>query len=275
MNKTDERFVATVWRHYDTFGRHDLPWRIDTSPYAVLVSELMLQQTQVDRVVPKYLAFMAKFPTLEALAKAPLSAVIVSWQGLGYNRRAKYLHDCAKAIVTDHAGVWPDTVESLRALPGVGPYTASALLNFAFLKPVPLIETNVRTVYLHHYFKTATAVPDSELWPIITRTLSTDWPRQWHYALMDYGSHLKRTVGNPSRRSRHHTTQSRFVGSRRQVRGAILDVARQKGKLSAVKIKNELSHLKQASREVILEELQSLKNEGLLTKTGHYWQLPS
>ncbi|WP_322495275.1 A/G-specific adenine glycosylase [Chloroflexus sp.] len=124
----------------------DLPWRRTRDPYAIMVAEVMLQQTQVDRVLPKYQAFVAAFPTIEALAAAPTAEVIRLWAGLGYNRRAVNLQRAAQAIVTRHGGRVPDSVAALRALPGIGPYTAGAIACFAFEHDVAFLDTNIRRV---------------------------------------------------------------------------------------------------------------------------------
>ncbi len=202
--------------------RRDLPWRRTRDPYRVLVSEVMLQQTQVTRVIDKYAEFLSAFPTVETLAAAPLADVLRVWSGLGYNRRARALKSAAETIVEDHAGRVPDTLEGLVALPGLGHATAAQVLAFAFDIAVPFIETNIRAVYLHHFFPGESDVPDAEILPIVAATLDTDDPREWYYALMDYGTWLKKTVPNPSRASRHHAPQSRFEGSPRQARGAVL-----------------------------------------------------
>jgi A/G-specific adenine glycosylase len=202
--------------------RRDLPWRRTTDPYEVLVSEVMLQQTQVARVEPKYAEFLAAFPDLEALAAAPLAAVLDAWSGLGYNRRALNLKRLAETVLTEHGGRLPEDPALLATLPGIGSATASAVATYAFGKFAPFIETNVRAVLLHHFFADAEGVPDSELRPLAEATWDREDPREWGYALMDYGTHLKRTVPNPSRRSRHHTRQSRFEGSDRQARAAFL-----------------------------------------------------
>ena len=152
MNKKEREFVARVWEYYKAHGRHDLPWRKTTDPYKILVSELMLQQTQVDRVLLKYKAFLKLFPTARRLAAAPLGDVLRAWQGLGYNRRAKFLHQAAQYVTNELKGRWPKDEAGLLALPGVGPYTARAVLAFAYNEPVVLIETNVRQVFLHHLF---------------------------------------------------------------------------------------------------------------------------
>ena len=128
----------------------DMPWRQDTRPYYVLVSELMLQQTQVDRVIPKFLAFITQFPDEKVLAGALLADVLKQWQGLGYNRRAKFLYESAKAVVV--LGAFPDDEAGLLKLPGVGKNTAGAILAYAYNQPGLFIETNIRAVYIHHFF---------------------------------------------------------------------------------------------------------------------------
>jgi A/G-specific adenine glycosylase len=180
----------------------------------------MLQQTQVHRVVPKFLEFISLFPDFPALAKAPLSEVLIAWQGLGYNRRAKYLHELAKAVVT--RGGLPDTQDELVKLPGIGKNTSGAILAYAFDQPVVYIETNIRTVYLHHFFADRFDVDDKELLPIIERTLDRDEPRAWYSALMDYGTFLKKQGLGRLDASKHYKKQSKFEGSVRQMRGAIL-----------------------------------------------------
>jgi A/G-specific adenine glycosylase len=195
----DTRFRAAVWDFYTLHGRHTLPWRQTTDPYHIVVSEMMLQQTQVARVIPKYVQFLKLFPTVRRLADAPLGEVLTAWQGLGYNRRAKFLKQTAEIIVYENNGVWPVTFEALRTLPGIGTYTAGAIMNFSYNTLVPLIETNIRTVYLHHFFKHATAVTDDAIMVHVKRTCDTHAPREWHWALMDYGAHLKMTVGNTNR----------------------------------------------------------------------------
>lgn len=201
----------------------------------------MLQQTQVDRVIPKYEAFIQQFPTAEKLARAQLSDVLKLWQGLGYNRRAKYLREAAQ--------LWGTT--ALEDLPGVGPYTANAIRVFAYNEPRTLIETNVRAVYLHHLFPKQRSVPDARIVPFIRVPRGVE-PREWYAALMDYGSHLKKTVPNPSRRSRHHLRQKPFKGSDREIRGAILRAALNGSRVTGF------------TKERVRALTQALKAEGLL-----------
>jgi A/G-specific adenine glycosylase len=173
----------------------------------------MLQQTQVDRVIPKYKSFLKKFPNSKALGQAPLAEVLKEWQGLGYNRRAKYLWEAAKQMKGKYV---------LEDLPGVGPYTANAVRVFAYNEPRVLIETNIRAVFLHHMFPKSKKVTDARLLLFIAAAVPPAKAREWYSALMDYGSYLKSITPNPSRRSKHHTKQSKFKGSDREIRGAIL-----------------------------------------------------
>jgi len=227
MNISD--FVRTVWEYYDEHGRHDLPWRqpdADGSfdPYKIMVSEIMLQQTQVSRVIPKYQQFLQQFPTVSALATAPLADVLQAWSGLGYNRRAKFLWQAGQYVQTQCAGVFPQTADELVALPGVGKNTAGAIAAYAYQAPTSFVETNIRTVYIHHFFADHSDVSDAALLPFITQALEQCGrsPREWYWALMDYGTFLKQTVGNVSRQSKMYAKQSVFEGSKRQVRGQVL-----------------------------------------------------
>ena len=224
-----KEFQATVWGYYEQDGRHDLPWREEAavrSPYAIVVSELMLQQTQVGRVIAKYEAWMKRWSAWEVLAQASLAEVLTQWQGLGYNRRAKFLHQLAQVVTREYDGQLPRDESALLRLPGLGPYTVAAVQAFAFNMPCVVIETNIRTVYIHHwwpdYAQSVPKISDTDLRPIVSATLDQERPREWYWALMDYGAWLKKKVGNVNRHSRQYGKQSRFVGSKRQVRGAII-----------------------------------------------------
>ena len=214
-------FRARIRAHYRTHGRI-MPWRETRDPYRILVSEVMLQQTQVERVRAKYAAFLAEFPDVASLAAAPLDRVLARWQGLGYNRRAVALQRCARILVRQHGGRVPEDPAALVALPGIGAATAGAIRAFAFDSPAVFIETNVRRVFIHEFFPGRESVADDELLPLVAAALDRRRPREWYYALMDYGTALSRQVPNPNRRSRKYARQSRFEGSDRQVRGAIL-----------------------------------------------------
>lgn len=267
----DTSFTSEVWEYYQAHGRHDLPWRsLDNQgvldPYHVVVSELMLQQTQVSRVVPKYRDLIELYPSFASLAAVPLSSVLIMWNGLGYNRRAKFLWQTAQIIAERYSGKLPDKASSLISLPGIGPNTAGAVLAYAFNRPVTFIETNIRTVFIHHFFPGETKVPDAALEPLIAGTLPEDNPREWYWALMDYGTYIKQTVGNVSRASAHFTKQSTFKGSRRQVRGQVI-------RLLAARphTKSELTTVVQDERlEVVLADLNA---EELIALSGDLYTL--
>jgi A/G-specific adenine glycosylase len=225
----DRSFRARILGFWRRHGRHGLPWRATADPYAILVSEVMLQQTQVPRVINKYQEFLRAFPTFRALARAPRSRLLRVWQGLGYNRRALNLQRCAKEVVGS-GGKLPRTYDELRNLPGIGPYTAGAVLAFAFNLPHAVVETNIRRVYLHHFFPKRRNVPDSAILPLVIRHLSfVISPREWYSALMDYGAHLAAERVNPNRRSRHYSRQPAFRGSLRQLRGRIVRLVLERG----------------------------------------------
>ncbi len=218
---TPAAFRRIVLGHFSRHGRN-LPWRRTHDPYRILVSEVMLQQTQVDRCMQKYREFVRAFPNVHALARASVRDVLAIWSGLGYNRRAMHVHHAAQVIMEKHQGRVPAQLDALDALPGIGRYTAGAVLAFAFNIPAVCIETNIRSVYLHHFFPNRTEVSDQVLAPVVEQTMDKKNPRVWYWALMDYGAMLKKKVINPSRRSKHYTKQSRFQGSLRQARGAVL-----------------------------------------------------
>ena len=265
--------MKTVWEYYTRHGRHDLPWRQSRflRPYPILVSELMLQQTQVQRVQPKFLAFMQRWPSLAQLAAATQGEVLRAWQGLGYNRRARYLHQLAQTLRHSARGRFPRSEDGLRQLPGIGPYTAAAVCAFAYQQPTILIETNVRQVYLQHFFAQADSVTDQAIAEVLQRTIPADQPREWYWALMDYGSYLKRTEGNLVRRSRHYRKQSRFVGSDREIRGAILRaVSTAPNGLTSRELCTQLSPHEQERVKTLCAKL---KQEGLLQHVATRWRL--
>lgn len=258
-------FCRTVWRYYRTHGR-DLPWRRDTRPYYVLVSELMLQQTQVGRVVPKFESFVAEFPNFEVLARAALAEVLRQWLGLGYNRRARFLHAAVRAVVSEHGGALPQERTLLEALPGIGPNTAGAILAYAFNQPAVFIETNIRSVYLHHFFAGEQAVSDKQIAELAGTTLDERHPREWYWALMDYGTFLK-TENNNIARSRHYKKQTKFAGSQRQMRGELM---------------RQLSHHPRNLQELadllpgdlrLEPALQGLLRDGLVEQSGQHFYL--
>lgn len=216
-----EEFQELIWQKGRELYR-SMPWRETDDPYKIMVSELMLQQTQVDRVVPKYNEFVALYPDVYSLATAPLGDVLALWNGLGYNRRAKFLHDSAVKIVSEFDGNVPSNVQDLMSLPGIGPNTAAAIAAYAFNLPVGFIETNIRTVYFQHFFEDAHLVSDDELRRVVSETVDAEHPRQWFWALMDYGSYLKKQGSAQLNKSSHYKKQSALEGSTRQVRGQII-----------------------------------------------------
>jgi A/G-specific adenine glycosylase len=256
-------FQKAVFDRYRANPR-PMPWRETRDPYCILISEIMLQQTQVERVKAKYAEFLAAFPTLSDLAGAPLPHVVRVWQGLGYNRRALALKRCAGEIMERFAGQFPVAIEELESLPGIGPYTARAVAAFAFGTAEALIETNIRTVFIHFFFHNRDKVGDREIMPLVARTLDRADPRTWYYALMDYGMMLKQNHSNPGRRSAHHARQSRFEGSNRQLRSRMLRVVMEQPGITA----EALVELLGAEPEAVKRNLEAMQREGFLGKRG-------
>lgn len=262
MNKKERKFVDTVWTYYKDNGRHTLPWRATRYPYKILVSEIMLQQTQVDRVIFKYKSFLKRFPTVQKLAQADTKSLLLEWQGLGYNRRAVNLKRTAETIVNEYKGKFPTDLETLLKLPGIGKATAGDLLAFAWNKPSIVIETNIRTVFIHHFFKNQEKISDTELIPLIEKTLDKEHPREWYYALMDYGSFLKKQM-NINARSAQYKKQSAFKGSNRELRSTILKLVLEKGRTE-----QEILDLLNSPAPAISKNLIALEKEGLIQKKG-------
>ncbi len=222
----------------------DLPWRRTRDPYGIWLSEVMLQQTQVARVLERWPQWLDRFPDVAALANASTADVLAAWQGMGYNRRALALKAAAEELMRAYDGEFPRETRELCALPGIGPATAQGIRAFAFDLPGVYLETNVRTVMLHHFFPEVSAVLDRELVPLVEATCpeapgasvgleaqvsphatpldALDTPRSWYYAMLDYGAQLKKTIPNPSRRSASYARQSKFEGSRRQKRAELV-----------------------------------------------------
>lgn len=244
-----------------------MPWREDTRPYFVLVSELMLQQTQVERVVPKFEAFIKRFPSEKVLAAASLAEVLGFWSGLGYNRRAKFLHEAAMMIVYELSGVFPSTKETLLKLPGVGNNTAGAILAYAFNQPAIFIETNVRTVYFYHFFPQGDKVDDKEIIPLLEQTLDKQSPRDFYYALMDYGTWLKKQKLGSVVQSKHYKKQPALKGSLREMRGRIIRELVH-GEKSAAELQKQL-----VSDTRFGPALAGLLRDGLLEQKGKSFYL--
>jgi len=264
MNNTE--FQEIVWRVGRELYR-DMPWRESPSPYFVLVSELMLQQTQVARVIPKFQEFIRRFPTLTDLARSSLSDVLVLWSGLGYNRRAKYLWQAAAEVERRFGGKLPTSYGELITLPGIGPNTAGAILNYAHQIPTAFIETNIRSVYFHHFFHDEVMVDDKTLKVLVEATMDREHPREWFWALMDYGTYLKGKGVGAINKSKHYKKQSPLKGSLREMRGAII-------RELAVQPRN-LAQLKAAVRadERFETALNDLIREGMIENSGNDWRL--
>ena len=259
-------FRKKIYDHYAKHGR-DLPWRKRITPYRVLVSEIMLQQTQVDRVIEKYKEFLSAFPNFKTLAKAPLPKLLKIWSGMGYNRRALSLRKLAQAVVVEHKGRLPSDPHVLLTLPGIGQYTAGALSAFAFNKPVVFMDTNIRRVYIHEFLHDRRNIHDDELFPLVEKTLDSKDPRKWYNALMDYGAMLKLEHGNPNIRSVHYTRQSPFENSNRQVRGRIIKALVTGAPLTEARIVTETGMA--AGR--VRKNLDQLEREGFIMKRrGRY-----
>ena len=258
-----QEFQSLIWDYYHSFGRI-FPWRNINDPYKIIVSEVMLQQTQTYRVLPKYEQFISAFPTFSLLAEASLREVLSVWQGLGYNRRGKYLHELAMKIVNDFGGRVPENPVDLVKLPGVGPATSCSIAAFAFNKPTVFIGTNIRTVFIYYFFKDKNNVHDKEILPLVAQTIDPDNPREWYYALMDYGVMLKQKMVNPSRKSKHHVQQSKFEGSDRQIRGKIIHFLTDKKFLEI----DRLVYLLDEDEKRVSHILKGLIKDGMIKKVG-------
>jgi A/G-specific adenine glycosylase len=261
-------FRKTIYRYYRNDGR-DLPWRNTGNPYRILVSEIMLQQTQVDRVVAKYGQFIEEFPCYFSLAEAPLKDILGVWQGLGYNRRALSLKNIGEMVVEKFSGKTPARLEDLVSLPGIGHATASAILAFAFNRPVIFIETNIRRVFIHFFFQEKDRVRDGEILPLVEKTLDGKNPRKWYYALMDYGAMLKKKVPNPNVKSAHYLKQPPFAGSSRQLRGKILKFLLDNPGGTGKKMEGVLN----ADLGIIKDCLQQLEKEGFIKREGKRYSI--
>lgn len=264
-------FYSQLWEYYDQYGRHDLLWRQPDAggyfdPYKIMVSEIMLQQTQVTRVTPKYQLFIANYPTIQSLSNASLGDVLRIWQGLGYNRRAKFLWQAAQQVTREYQGVMPGSAKELTQLAGVGINTAGAIMAYAYNEAEVFIETNIRTVYIHHFFSDQQNVSDSDIRSIVADTIDTENPRTFYWALMDYGSYLKQNVGNLNTASASYKKQSTFHGSKRQIRGKVI---RELSKDSrSYEQLQEIIHDERLDR--VLTDLQA---EGLVRKHSNYYSL--
>lgn len=280
-------FQKKILKWYATNGRHDLPWRPpalklrrdgSVDPYKILVSEVMLQQTQVDRVIPKFTSFLKAFPSPARLAGASTHTLLSEWKGLGYNRRALYLQRAAHEIVNRHKGIVPRDPKLIEDLPGVGHYTARAVAAFAFNSPEVFIETNIRRVFIHFFFAGRDKISDDEVVPWVKKALWITDPRRWYGALMDYGALAMRDTPNPNTRSRQYVRQSRFEGSRRHTRATILDILLKKpagGDFSFIqKHIRETPALRTYARGTQLKAiLDDLVREGFIKETNKVFRI--
>jgi A/G-specific adenine glycosylase len=257
-----------VWDFYKTHKR-DFPWRQTKDPYKILVSEIMLQQTQAHRVALKYQSFLKRFPTPQSLSKASLGEVLKEWQGLGYNRRAKHLHDAARYFVKEHKGNIPRDEAALRKAPGVGPYTTSAVMAFAYNEDTVMVETNIRTVFIYHFFPRKKSVSEREILEMVARTLPKGCAREWYSALMDYGAYIKSKRVRMNARVKGYAPQKPLRGSLREVRGAILKILSEK---SATK--HMLEKLFPTRKEEVGRALSALLGEKMIEGARGSYTLP-
>jgi len=254
-----ETFQTIIYSFFKQKGR-DFPFRNETTPYNVLISEMMLQQTQTGRVSEKYLEFIQEFPDFASLSIAPLDLVLKRWQGLGYNRRAIALKKIAEIVIKDYASILPDEIEILKTFPQIGHNTASSIVAFAYNKPVVFIETNIRRVYIYFFFPKKKNIDDKEILPLVEQTLDKKNPKKWYYALMDYGVMLKKKYPELNKKSRHYKKQAPFKGSNRQIRGKILKLLIKSSEISKEDLSNKLDiNLKKL--ELILTQMEK---EGFL-----------
>lgn len=252
-----QAFKKKIYDYYHK-NRRDFAWRNDITEYKIFISEVMLQQTQTSRVISKFEQWIQKFPTFQSVASATQYEILSTWQGLGYNRRGLNLARAAQMIVQEFNGRVPKSLDDLQKLPGIGPNTAGSISAFAFNLPVVFIETNIRTVFLHEFFSDKEAVHDKEILVLVQKTLDQKNPRDWYYALMDYGVYLKKELKINNKKSKQYTRQSKFIGSRRQVRGAIIRLLSKTKQLSqedlVFLIEQEVPE-NQNSVESVLQEL--------------------
>ncbi len=270
-NQDIKKFQKIIWDFYKK-NKRNFPWRETKDPYNILVSEIMLQQTQADRVIVFYERWIKQFPNFTSLAGAKFSEIYPLWQGLGYNRRALNLQKTAQKAITEYNGKLPQNISLLEEFPGIGPYTARAVSIFSYNTPVACIETNIRRVFIHHFFPKKKAVDDKEILKLANQSLDLKNPREWHWALMDYGAYLKTQVPNPNRRHKNYSIQSKFEGSLRQIRGITLRMLSAKSmdvNELTERIKKATSQTKERIKKVIL----TLEKEGLITKNKNFYSL--
>ncbi|OGZ43964.1 MAG: hypothetical protein A3J55_00845 [Candidatus Ryanbacteria bacterium RIFCSPHIGHO2_02_FULL_45_17b] len=264
-----QNFQKIVWQWY-RLHTPALPWRNTKNPYHIFVSEVMLQQTQIPRVLVKYPEFLKIFPTIKALAKAPLRRVLSVWHGMGYNRRGLYLLQSAQYIMEKYAGTIPKDIDTLKALPGIGHYSARAIACFAYGVCEPFIETNIRRVIIHEFFPKKKQVDDKDVLKVLTAVEPAQKTQEWYWALMDYGREALRHTPNANRKSKHYAKQSRFESSPRYVRAKIISYLLENKKATVEELRASLrtdGHLKHLSLQAVKNILAGLEKEKLVTKT--------
>ncbi|MFX0057432.1 MAG: A/G-specific adenine glycosylase [Candidatus Hodarchaeota archaeon] len=269
-SQTIQIFQQIIYNYYKNNAR-EFPFRKDITPYNVLVSEIMLQQTQTGRVSEKYLNFIAKFPNFQELARASLEDILKAWQGLGYNRRAVALKTIAEKIINENHGELPKDIETLKSLPQIGHNTASSIMVFAYNVPTIFIETNIRRVYIYFFFPGKNLVKDNEILNLVQRTIDYKNPREWYYALMDFGVMLKKTHPELNKRSAHYRKQSQFKDSNRELRGKILKMLLETQPLS----EEQIIHKLKIQSEKTIKVLKILVKEGFIEKREHLYYIPS
>lgn len=262
----DDLFIKTVWDYYNK-NKRKMPWRDDTSPYSIFISEVMLQQTQVARVLVKYPLFISVFPNFKSLSHADTSLLLSTWQGMGYNRRALYLKSAAQTIMEKYKGILPEDPLLLDELPGIGYATACSIAAFAYNKPVSFIETNIRRVYIHHYFSDKENITDSDVLSHVERTVQKNNAREWYWALMDYGAYLATQVDNPNKKSRYYKKQTKFEGSIREVRGGVIKLL-----LKKPLTKKELENVYKDD-ERLFTAIEQLEKEGFIVMKGKKYSI--
>lgn len=237
MSTKKREFQNKVWNFYEN-NKRAFPWRETSNLYEIFLSEIMLQQTQTVRVIPKYIDFLKTFPNLDSLSRVSNEDVLRLWSGLGYNRRALYLKRAAEILSQNTS---PITPEFLQTLPGIGPNTAGSIYVFSLNKPHVFIETNIRRVFIYEFFQDKNTISDIEILKLVKKTLDTKNPREWYYALMDYGAYLAKSEINPNRKSKHYAKQSKFEGSVRQARGTILNILLKKKNISKENLEKQIN----------------------------------
>lgn len=266
--KVVKTFQNIIYSYFKQYGR-EFPFRKEISPYNVVISEMMLQQTQTNRVAEKFQQFIRAFPDFQALANAPFNDVLKAWQGLGYNRRAVALKAIAEKVISEFDGVLPADVEVLKTFPQIGHNTASSIVAFAFNIPTFFVEVNIRRVYIYFFFPGKSSVRDNLIIPIVRKTLDRSNVRKWYYALMDYGVMLKKTHPELTKKSAHYRKQSKFKGSTREIRGNILKLLLENKSL----MESELIKKLKINPELLSEILSLLIKEGFIKQEDNQYSI--